>query len=94
MRTGSLGRSPMHLLHRAGQCADDIFQRDVPQEVTPRQLAVLLAVAENEGGNQTGLVEATNIDRSTIADIVRRLINGSFLSAVELAKILEPTPSS
>ncbi len=30
-------------------------------------------VAENEGLSQTGIVERTGIDRSTLADIVRRL---------------------
>lgn len=69
----------MHLLHRAGQCADGIFQRDVPNEVTPRQLAVLLAVAEREGGNQASLVAATNIDRSTLASIVGRLVERQLL---------------
>ena len=79
MRTGSLGLSPMHLLHRAGQCADDMFQRGAPEDVTPRQLAVLLAVAKNEGVNQNSLVEATGIDRSTMADIVRRLVKRELL---------------
>jgi DNA-binding MarR family transcriptional regulator len=30
-------------------------------------------VAENEGTSQTGLTERTGIDRSTLADLVRRL---------------------
>jgi len=42
-------------------------------DLTPRQLAVLMTVAGNEGLSQTGLVERTGIDRSTLADIVRRL---------------------
>jgi DNA-binding MarR family transcriptional regulator len=69
----------MHLMHRAAQCADDIFQRYVPENVTPRQLAVLLAVAEKEGVSQTSLVEATGIDRSTVAGIVRRLVKRDLL---------------
>ena len=45
-----LQQSPTHLLHRAGQCADDIFQAEMKiNGLTPRQLAVLMAVAENEG---------------------------------------------
>lgn len=35
---------------------------------------MLLAVAEEEGLTQTGLVERTGIDRSTLADIVARLL--------------------
>ena len=42
-------------------------------ELTPRQFAVLYTVANNEGLSQTGLVERTGIDRSTLADIVRRM---------------------
>jgi len=42
-------------------------------DLTPRQLAVLVTVAGNEGLSQTGLVDRTGIDRSTLADIVRRM---------------------
>ena len=41
--------------------------------LTPRQLAVLITVSQTEGQSQTGLVERTGIDRSTMADIVRRM---------------------
>jgi len=69
-----LSRSPIHLLHRAGQCAGDIFHAEIKDgDLTPRQLAVLMTVAQNEGLSQTGLVERTGIDRSTLADIVRRM---------------------
>ena len=69
-----LSRSPIHLLHRAGQCAGDIFHAEMKDgDLTPRQLAVLVTVAGNEGLSQTGLVDRTGIDRSTLADIVRRM---------------------
>ena len=69
-----LNRSPIHLLHRAGQCAGDIFHAEMKDgDLTPRQLAVLVTVAHNEGLSQTGLVDRTGIDRSTLADIVRRM---------------------
>jgi DNA-binding MarR family transcriptional regulator len=69
-----LARSPIHLLHRAGQCAGDIFHAEMKVDgLTPRQLAVLVTVANNEGLSQTGLVDRTGIDRSTLADIVRRM---------------------
>jgi len=65
----------MHLLHRAGQCAADIFAAEARLSgLTPRQFAVLVAVAEEEGLTQTGLVERTGLDRSTLADIVARLL--------------------
>ena len=69
-----LARSPIHLLHRAGQCAEDLFHAEIKdRDLTPRQLAVLLTVARTEGLSQTGLVARTGIDRSTLADIVRRM---------------------
>ena len=72
--TDRLNRSPIHLLHRAGQCAGDIFHSEMKiGGLTPRQLAVLMTVAQNEGLSQTGLVDRTGIDRSTLADIVRRM---------------------
>src|SRR5262245_8283548 len=73
MAVGRLERSPIHLLHRAGQCASDIFQGEMATgDLTPRQYAVLVAVSQNEGLSQTHLVEKTGVDRSTLADIVRR----------------------
>lgn len=75
-----LVESPIHLLHRAGQCAGDIFQSKMGDtDLTPRQYAVLLTVAHNEGLSQTHLVEKTGIDRSTLADIVRRMLKKGLL---------------
>jgi MarR family transcriptional regulator, temperature-dependent positive regulator of motility len=70
-----LERSPIHLLHRAGQCAGEIFQSEMSErKLTPRQFAVLHSISQNEGLSQTDLVERTGIDRSTLADIVRRML--------------------
>ncbi len=75
-----LDRSPIHLLHRAGQCAGDIFQAELgDKDLTPRQFAVLVTVSQNEGLSQTHLVERTGIDRSTLADIVRRMLKKGLL---------------
>jgi DNA-binding MarR family transcriptional regulator len=71
----SLSRSAIHLVHRAGQCAADIFQDEARESgLTPRQFVVLMTIAEAEGLTQTDLVERTGIDRSTLADIVARLL--------------------
>jgi MarR family transcriptional regulator, temperature-dependent positive regulator of motility len=71
---GSLARSPVHLLHRVSQAVENVFATEIVIErLTPRQLAVLTTVAQNEGLSQTGIVDRTGIDRSTLADIVRRL---------------------
>jgi DNA-binding MarR family transcriptional regulator len=80
MTVGRLDRSPIHLLHRAGQCAADIFQGEMVEgDLTPRQYAVLVAVSQNEGLSQTQLVDRTGIDRSTLADIVRRMLKKGLL---------------
>jgi len=71
-----IGNSAIHLLHRAGQCAGDVFgQRVKAAGLTPRQYVILSTVAQNEGFNQTDLVARTGVDRSTLADIVRRMQN-------------------
>lgn len=73
--------SAIHLLHRAGQCAGDIFNSEVSLgDLTPRQFAVLVAVAQHEGQSQTDLVERTGIDRSTLADIIRRMLKKGLIS--------------
>ena len=73
--------STIHLLHRAGQCADEMFaQKTGKSDLTPRQFAVLYTVAKSEDVSQTGLVDATGIDRSTLADIVRRLVERGLLT--------------
>jgi len=77
---GALARSPSHLLHRVLQLALDIYAEESGSGgITQRQFAVLAAVAENEGVTQTGLVRATGIDRSTLADMVARMITKGHL---------------
>lgn len=79
-RVSRLERSPIHLLHRAGQCAGDVFSAEIGEtDLTPRQYAVLVAVSLNEGLSQTDLVDQTGVDRSTLADIVRRLLKKGLL---------------
>lgn len=81
-RNGSnIDASAMHLLHRAGQCAGDIFSSEVSADgLTPRQFAVLVTVSLHEGLSQTDLVEHTGIDRSTLADIVRRMLKKGLIA--------------
>src|SRR5262245_16629902 len=75
-----LDRSPIHQLHRAAQCAGDMFQAEINEaDLTPRQLAVLTTLADEEGLSQTGLVDRTGIDRSTLADVVKRMQRKGFL---------------
>jgi MarR family transcriptional regulator, temperature-dependent positive regulator of motility len=77
----ALERSPSHLLHRALQLALDIYAEETgPDALTQRQYAVLAAVAAHEGLTQTDLVHATGIDRSTLADLVARMIGKALLA--------------
>ena len=79
-RSGTLDVSALHLLHRAGQCAEVLFTNETGKaDLTPRQYAILASVAQNPDISQTGLVEQTGVDRSTLADIVRRLVKKGLL---------------
>lgn len=69
-----LAASASHLLHRAEQLAADRFAQLVGEAVTLRQFAVLAAIAEHPGLSQSDLVRATGIDRSTLADLMNRLV--------------------
>jgi len=48
-------------------------------DLTPRQYAILSSVSQQPDISQTGLVEQTGVDRSTLADIVRRLVKKGLL---------------
>lgn len=73
--------SPGHLLRRAEQRAANIYTQEVGLSgLTPRQYVVLTAVAAYEGQTQTDLVTATGIDRSTLADMIARMIASGLLA--------------
>ncbi len=77
----ALNQCIVHLLHRAGQCAGDLFTEEViAGGLTPRQYAVLVAVSLDEGLSQTDVVDRTGIDRSTLADIIRRMLKKGLVS--------------
>ena len=78
-----MGNQPslIHLLHRASQVAEDRLTRELGDvDVTPRQLAVLGAIEAHDGASQTDIVVATGVDRSTVADMVRRLLKRGLVS--------------
>jgi MarR family transcriptional regulator, temperature-dependent positive regulator of motility len=64
------------LLRRALQRADSVFAQSAgAHALTRSQFAVLNAVKQSGGGGtQSALVEVTGIDRSSIADLVGRLV--------------------
>jgi DNA-binding MarR family transcriptional regulator len=70
-----LARSFTHLLKRAVQFSVHRFNEEVGRSgLTHRQFTVLAAVDSNDGKSQTELVKITGIDRSTLADMVARLM--------------------
>ena len=76
----ALSTSLTHLLHRACQVADGIFHEEAGDTgLTTRQFAVLIAVSNNRDISQTGLVQVTGIDRSTVAEIVKRLLKRNLI---------------
>jgi DNA-binding MarR family transcriptional regulator len=62
------------LIHRVNQRALEQFSERHGKGVTPRQVAILRALAGSPGASQTALVNATGIDRSTTAEIIKRLL--------------------
>ena len=67
LNSGPLGDSMLHLLHRAGQVADELFTEEMHgSDLTPRQFAVLMVLQRLETASQTDIVNETGIDRSTL----------------------------
>jgi DNA-binding MarR family transcriptional regulator len=77
---GGLSQSVTHLLHRVLQLALD-YHADAsgPVGLTQRQFTVLAAAGASDGVSQSDLVRATGIDRSTLADLVARMISKGLL---------------
>ncbi len=76
-----LNKSPGHLLRRAQQYSFDQYAKIVGTgNLTPRQFAVLHTVSKNEGLSQTDLVKLTGIDRSTLADMISRMLKKGLLA--------------
>src|SRR5271166_5207948 len=74
-RADTIDKSVIHLLHRASQRASEIFALETRDfDLTARQYAVIATVSQHEGLSQTDLVRLTGIDRSTLADVVHRLL--------------------
>lgn len=75
MSKNGLDESPSHLLHRVLQIALDIYNAEAGEgALSQRQYAVLKALEGAEGLSQTDLVKVTGIDRSTLADLVSRML--------------------
>jgi DNA-binding MarR family transcriptional regulator len=71
----TLSKSFSHLLKRAVQYSVHRYNEEVGKSgLTHRQFTVLAAVDANDGKSQTELVKITGVDRSTLADMVARMM--------------------
>lgn len=69
-----------HCLHRASQQADDVFAARASHiELTARQLTVLEIVSQVERPSQMDICLHSGIDRSTVADMVLRLMKKGYV---------------
>ena len=76
-----LSESPSHLLKRCTQYFGDLYAHETgSNELTKQQFTLLAALEHNEGVSQTALVDITGIDRSTLAEMVRRMLERGLLS--------------
>src|SRR5690606_4543792 len=73
-----LESSMVFLLHRCSQVAEAIFAARV-ERITSRQLEVLVIVRRNPGVSQADICQLSGIDRSTLSDVVGRLISHGLL---------------
>ena len=75
----------LHSIHRAHQIGSELFSKKLngaDEAITIRQAVLLDAIKNNPGGTQTALVEATGIDRSTLADIARRTLSKGWITRI------------
>lgn len=76
-----LAEAPSHLIRRVQQLYSELYAREPgSRELTKQQFTVLAALEHNEGVSQTALVEMTGIDRSTLAEMVRRMLERGLIS--------------
>lgn len=67
------------LVHRIEQIVDAGWAA-TSMSLTLRQFQILDAIKETSNSSQTDLVAATGIDRSTLADIMRRLLRDKLIT--------------
>lgn len=63
----------LHAIHKAEQTGSRLFSDALDSGLTVTQVMLLDALSSEPGASQTRLVELTGIDRSTLADVVKRL---------------------
>jgi DNA-binding MarR family transcriptional regulator len=69
-----------YLIRRAQQAHVAVWQREVSGDVSSPQFGVLSSLIEHPGASQADLCAVLDLDRSTIADIVLRLLRRGLVS--------------
>jgi DNA-binding MarR family transcriptional regulator len=76
-----LSESPSHLIRRCAHYFGDLYAHEAgTSDLTKQQYTLLSALEHNDGVSQTALVDITGIDRSTLAEMVRRMLDKGLLS--------------
>lgn len=73
-------RTSIYKAHQAYSAAYEAELKVAGLNITPQQATVLCAIAGLETPSQTNLVDVTGVDRSTMADVVRRLSSKGMLT--------------
>lgn len=66
--------SLLDLIHRVGQAGTERFVDKSPGGLTLRQAVVLNGIAKQPAASQSALVVSSGIDRSTVTEIMKRLV--------------------
>jgi DNA-binding MarR family transcriptional regulator len=75
-----LTASVTHLLRRAHSRGDDLFAEIMCSgDLTPRQMALLVASYQNRGATVVELGAAIAVDRNTVAEMISRLVDTGLL---------------
>ena len=70
-----LRAAPGHLLRRNHQRSYELFAARVGDAATRQQFALLLTLAQRPGSSQNELVEMTGMDKSTLKELLGRLVS-------------------
>ena len=70
----------VHLVYRAQQELDRVLNAElVGLSITARQAVLLIAIDQAPGASQKDLVQSTGIDRSTLANMMQRLVRSGYV---------------
>ncbi|MEV0181669.1 MarR family transcriptional regulator [Streptomyces sp. NPDC050625] len=81
-----LGSHPGHLARRLQQAHTLLWTTMVSEDVTSPQFAVLNTLVGEEGLDQRTVGERVGLDRSTVAEVIRRLAGRGLVHKVRDAK--------